>query len=120
MPFPKLWSSENGSAAAEFVMVVIPTTLLVLPLFGLFGLMQARVVDGQLAYEIARFAALADVSEAEARAYLAKVNSSAKLSLTGNSDDCSVRASIYREVEIFGWPSVIGLTSTGKVSCEVR
>lgn len=98
-------------------MVVVPTSLLLLPLFSLFGLMDARTVNGQLAYEIARFAALADADSEEQREYLQRLSPNAKLEIA-TTTGCSAVVSLSRRIQIFAWPEEILLTSIGKAQCE--
>lgn len=120
MQYLKLWSSESGSAAAEFVMVVIPTTVLLLPLFGLLGLMQAKLVNGQLAYEVARYAALADVTDTEADAHLGTISDKAKLNFTTNDGFCQANVRITNQIAIFAYPELIPVTAIGKARCEIQ
>jgi Flp pilus assembly protein TadG len=110
--------SDKGSAVSEFVMVVIPITLLVLPLLDLFGLIQEVVVKEQVAYEIARYAALADVSAAEADRFGKASEPTSVLERTSVLSDCNVQASIPVSRTITFWPYPIELIVKALVHCE--
>jgi len=103
---------------SDFVLVVMPASLLVLPLLDLFGLYQSAIVREQVSFDIARHAALADVSLDEALEYKQQRDSSSQLTRNSSVDFCVFLASSELERRITFWPEVVQLTIQGRAECE--
>ena len=114
-----LLSSEAGSAPVDFVLITLPTSLLLLPLFGLFSLAQEQIVIGQVAYDLARFAALADVSQNEIDSYRENKDEGATITRVGNGSSCFVQASITKSARLSFWPEQVSIIGTSRARCEV-
>lgn len=110
--------SEQGSAVSDFVLVAVPASLLVFPLLDLFGLYQSAIVKQQVAYDIARYSALADVSPNDAASYRQLRDSLAVLSTESLGLSCSVKATTGVERKITFWPEVIRIQIQGRAECE--
>jgi Flp pilus assembly protein TadG len=123
MRLPRLLSSrfasEEGSAVTEFVLVVIPITILILPLLDLFGLFQAVLVKEQQAYEIARYASLADVTEFEAENFRISTESTSTLERLEFLSECTIQVTIPVSRAIIFWPYPIDFQARGTVHCEI-
>ncbi len=113
------FGSEDGSAVTEFVLVVIPITILILPLLDLFGLFQALVVKEQQAYEIARYASLADVTTLQAENFRISTESTSTLERIWDPSDCRIQVTIAVSRRITFWPYPVDLNATGTVHCEI-
>ena len=103
---------------SDFVLLVVPASLLVIPLLELFGLYQSSIVKEQVSYEIARYAALADVSTQEAEIYKQNKDSASSLKLESSSLSCSFvsRSEIQRRITF--WPTLITVPLQGRAQCE--
>ena len=110
--------SDSGSAVSDFVLLVVPASLLCLPLIELFGVYQGAIVKQQVSYEIARFAALADVSLDEALDYKQFKDPLAQLVNYGNQTSCSFLVSMEMKKNITFWPEVIDVPIQGRATCE--
>lgn len=123
MRLPRLLSfrlaSEQGSAVTEFVLAVIPITILILPLIDLIGLFQVVIVKEQEAFEIARYASLADVTEQEAEIFRIFREPTSTLERTTGPTDCQVQVRIPVSRSIILWPNLVSLNVVGSVHCEV-
>lgn len=112
-------TSDQGSAVTEFVLAVIPITILILPLIDLFGLFQVVIVKEQEAFEIARYASLADVTDQEAESFRIFREPTSTLARTTEPTDCLVQVTIPVSRSIVLWPYPVGLNAVGSVHCEV-
>lgn len=110
--------SDSGSAVSDFVLLVVPASLLCLPLIELFGIYQGAIVKQQVSYEIARFAALADVSLDEALDYKQTKDPLAQLANSENQTSCSFLVSTVLEKSITFWSQVIAVPIHGQATCE--
>ncbi|MEY3934394.1 MAG: hypothetical protein RLZZ606_993 [Actinomycetota bacterium] len=110
--------SESGSAVSDFVLLVVPGSLLCLPLIDLFGIYQSAIVSKQVSYEIARYASLADVSQSEAIAYGKLRDSRSSLSMDTSALSCSslVVSEVQRRVTF--WPEVVSIPIQARAECE--
>jgi hypothetical protein len=110
--------SESGSAVSDFVLLVVPGSLLCLPLIDLFGIYQSAIVSEQVSFEIARYASLADVSQSEAIAYGKLRDSRSSLSMDTSALSCSslVVSEVQRRVTF--WPEVISIPIQARAECE--
>lgn len=110
--------SEAGSAVSDFVLVAVPASLLVIPLMDLFGLYQSAIVKQQVAYDIARYAALADVSPESAARYKELLDSPSVITTERLGSSCSVIATSDIQRQITFWPEVIRVQIQGRAECE--
>ena len=110
--------SESGSAVVDFVLVAVPASLLVIPLIDLFGLYQSAIVKQQVAYDIARYAALADISLEKAALYRQLRDSSVTLSTERSGSSCTVLANAEVLRKVTFWPEVLRVQIQGRAECE--
>ncbi len=122
MQFPRSLLSrlqgESGSAVSEFVLLVVPASLLAIPLLEVFGLYQSAIVQEQVSYDIARFAALADVSPTDAENYRQMNDPSSKLITDTRSGSCSILTSLEIQRSVTFWPELIRVPIEVRASCE--
>ena len=111
-------SSDAGSAVSDFVLVVVPASLLALPLIDLFGFYQSAIVKQQVAYDVARYSALADVSPEQASQYRQLRDASAVLTIVRSGLSCSVLVTLEVQRRIAFWPEVIKMQIQGRAECE--
>lgn len=110
---------DEGSAVVEFIVVVIPVTTMVLALQGLFGIAVSIQVLEQQSYELARYAALADVTEAEVNQYVNRIAPEVFISKVFDDQGCFYLARKEGSFQIWGWPFPIDFVATGRASCEI-
>ena len=110
--------SDSGSAVSDFVLLVVPASLLCLPLIELFGIYQGAIVKEQVSYEIARFASLADISLDQALDYKQFKDPLAQLTSNTNQTSCSFRVSTELKKNITFWPQAIDVRIQGRATCE--
>jgi hypothetical protein len=110
--------SESGSAVSDFVLLVVPGSLLCLPLIDLFGIYQSAIVSEQVSYETARYASLADIGQSEAIAYGKNRDPSSSLSVARSAISCSslVVSEVQRRVTF--WPEVVYIPIQARAECE--
>ena len=109
---------ESGSAVSEFVLLVVPASLLAIPLIEVFGLYQSAIVQEQVSYDIARFAALADVSPMEAETYRQIKDPISRLTTDTRFGSCSVLTLKEIERRVTFWPELITVPIEVRASCE--
>jgi hypothetical protein len=109
---------DSGSAVADFVLLVVPASLLVIPLIDLFGLFQSAMVKEQISYDIARYAALADFTEEDARRYRQSRDPQSRLSTDVSTNSCSLVSSSELARRITFWPDIITIQIKGRAECE--
>ena len=112
------FKGESGSAVTEFLLLVVPASLLAIPLIEVFGLYQSAIVQEQVSYDIARFAALADVSPMEAETYRQLKDSSSNLITDTRFSSCSVLSSREIQRTVTFWPELIRVPIEVRASCE--
>lgn len=112
-------ASDQGSAVTEFVLAVIPITILIMPLIDLLGLFQVVIVKEQQAFEIARYASLADVTELEAESFRLLTEPTSTLERTTGSTECRIQVTVPVNRSLVLWPYPIDLNVVGSVHCEV-
>lgn len=110
--------SDSGSAVSDFVLLVVPASLLTLPLIELFGIYQGAIVKEQVSYEIARFAALADVTFDQALDYQGVQAPEARLTKSSNQSSCSFLVNNELKQGITFWHEEIQIPIVGRVTCE--
>ncbi len=110
--------SDAGSAVSDFVLLAVPASLLCLPLIELFGIYQGAIVKQQVSYEIARFAALADVSLDQALDYKEIKDPLAQMSSQNSQTSCSFLVSTELKRTITFWSEEIDVPIHGRVICE--
>ena len=122
MQCPKLLlsnkGSDSGSAVSDFVLVVVPASLLCLPLIELFGIYQDAIVKEQVSYEIARYASLADISLDQALDYKQFKDPLAQLTSNTNQTSCLFLVSTELKKNITFWPDVINVPIQERATCE--
>jgi hypothetical protein len=122
MRFPRSLSSrfkgESGYAVSEFVLLVVPASLLAIPLMEVFGLYQSTIVQEQVSYDIARFAALADVSPIDAETYRQMKDPNSKLITDTRFGSCSILTSLEIQRSVTFWPELIRVPIEVRASCE--
>jgi hypothetical protein len=122
MQYPRLLlsnlRSDSGSAVSDFVLLVVPASLLCLPLIELFGIYQGAIVKEQVSYEIARFASLADISLDQALDYKQFKDPLAQLTRITNQTSCSFLVSTESKKSIIFLPQVIEVPIQGRATCE--
>ena len=109
---------DSGSAVADFVLLVVPASLLVIPLLELFGLFQSAIVKEQISYDIARYAALADVSAQEADMYAQSRDPLSSLSKDLTATSCTQVSTSELSRRITFWPEIIKVQIQGRADCE--
>ena len=124
MPWQKLSLSRirdaRGSAAIDFLVVLVPSSLLCLPLVGLSSLFHQSVVDQQRVYEIARFASLADSSSSAAEFFRFSTDESASIRYSNEKQGCFVTVAKMSSHQIALWPSAVEIVSEARVKCELE
>ena len=119
MQSPKLLlSSDKGSAPLDFVLITLPTSLLVLPLVAIFGLAQEKIVTSQVQFEIARFSSMADVTDVEIDDYSLKMDKSSDVGKYSSAGLCFFQSKGVVEEQIVFWPYLISFEATGESNCE--
>jgi len=103
---------------SEFVLLVVPASLLVIPLIDLFGLHQSAIVMEQVSFDIARYAALADVSPEEALRHKHLRDPFSLLVRNSSVESCVFLASSELERRMTFWPEEIQVTVQGRAECE--
>lgn len=112
------FKGERGSAVSEFVLLVVPASLLAIPLIEVFGLYQTAIVQEQVSYDIARFVALADVSPTDAETYRQLKDPKSKLITDTRFSSCSVLTSQEIKRIVTFWPELIRVPIEVRASCE--
>lgn len=124
MPWQKLSLSnlrdDRGSAAVDFLIVLIPTSLLCLPLVGLTSLFHKTIVNQQLVYEVARFASLADTTAAAAELFRGLTDSTSSVRYFTNPSGCVVAVTKRTPFRVALWHNDIDIVSEARVKCEVE
>ena len=112
------FKGESGSAVSEFVLLVVPASLLAIPLIEVFGLYQSAIVQEQVSFDIARFAALADVFPTDAETYRQFKDPKSKLITDTRFGSCSVLTSLEIQRSVTFWPELIRVPIEVRASCE--
>lgn len=110
--------SDSGSAVTDFVLLVVPASLLTLPLIELFGIYQGAIVKEQVSYEISRFAALADVTFDQSIDYQEDLDPQARLTKSSKQSECSILVSNELKKSITFWAEAIEIPIEGSATCE--
>lgn len=122
MLYPRLLlsklGSESGSAVSDFVLLVVPGSLLCLPIIDLFGIYQAAIVSEQVSYDIARYAALADVTQSDAIVYGKQRDPLGRLNVESDNFPCSTLAVSVIQRQITFWPEIVSVPIQGRAECE--
>lgn len=122
MLWPRLLSSklsgDSGSAVIEFVLVLVPTSLLAIPLVSIVALAHESVVTQQVAYEVARYGALADTSALMDFKYLNARDPSLKIVRTKDESSCLTEVLVAREYPVGLKDLSVSLESRASVQCE--
>lgn len=112
------FKSDSGSAVSDFVLLIVPASLLTLPIIELFGIYQGAIVKEQVSYEISRFAALADVTFDQALQYQEDLDTQARLTMSSNQSECSILVINELKTSITFWKQAIEIPIEGRATCE--
>jgi len=110
----------RGSAAIDFVFVLVPTSLLCLPLVGLTCVFHQSIVNQQQVYEIARFASLADSSPSGSEFFRSSTDSTSTIRYLNEQQGCVVLVTKRTSHQIPLWPSAAEVLSEASVKCELE
>jgi hypothetical protein len=113
-----LLSSDCGSAPIDFVLITLPTSLLVLPLLAFFGTCQEKISATQVQFELARFAALADVTSSDVEAHRRKVDDNSGLAKFAVDGYCFFESKREIKSQMALWPYPIDFDVFGRACCE--
>jgi len=124
MPWQKLslysLRDNRGSAAIDFVVVLVPTSLLCLPLVGLTSVFHQSIVNQQHVYEIARFASLADSTPSGSEFFRSSIDSTSTIRYLNEKQGCVVSVTKRTSHQIPLWPSAAEILSEASVKCELQ
>jgi hypothetical protein len=109
---------DLGSAVVDFVLVLVPVSLLALPLMGLTALMHLSLVNQQVAYDVARFGSLADSSDSSTHSYLKSIDPELTLISGVGGSSCLTSVSVTKQYSIAFWPISIPIRSSAYAQCE--
>lgn len=111
--------ADDGSAVAEFVIVLVPVTLLTLPLVEVQALLHEKVVTQQVAFDVARYATLADSTAASSQSYLLSKDAELKLNMVTTAEDCFSEVKITKSQQVTFWPTPLDIESNAIAQCEL-
>jgi Flp pilus assembly protein TadG len=111
--------ADEGSAIAEFVIVLVPVSLLIFPLVEIQALFHQKVVTQQVAFDVARYATLADSTAASSQKYLLSKDVELKLNMVNTEDGCFSEATITRSHQVTFWPTPLDIESNAIAQCEI-
>ena len=109
----------RGSAAIDFVVVLVPTSLLCLPLVGLTSVFHQSIVNQQQVYEIARFASLADSSPSASEFFRSSTDATSTIRYLNEKQGCVVSVTKRNAHQLPLWPSALEFLSEARVKCEL-
>ena len=109
----------RGSAAIDFVFVLVPTSLLCLPLVGLTSVFHQSIVNQQQVYEIARFASLADSSPSGSEFFRSSTDATSTIRYLNEQQGCVVSVTKRNSHQLPLWPSALEVLSEARVKCEL-
>lgn len=110
--------ADNGSAVVDFVLVLVPTSLLAFPLLSIISMMHSSLVSQEVAFDIARFSALADVSVSEREQYRKSRDENMKVQLNSTIDGCFMTVQTTKSYNLILWPEPIEISTTASAQCE--
>ena len=111
--------SDAGSAALEFVLVLVPASLLAVPLVSLMSLMHSSVVTQQIAYDVARYGALADTTTSMKSKYLNARDNTQVISRLIEKSTCLTQVKVTKNHFVGFMDLSIDLESRAMVQCEI-
>lgn len=111
--------SDAGSAALEFVLVLVPASLLAVPLVSLISLMHSSVVTQQIAYDVARYGALADTTTSMKSKYLNARDKTLVISRLTEKSTCLTQVKVTKNYFVGFMDLSIDLESRAMVQCEI-
>jgi hypothetical protein len=109
---------DSGSAVSDFVLLVVPGSLLCLPIIDLFGIYQSSIVSEQVSYDIARYAALADVTQLEANLYSEQRYPLGRLIVDTDNLSCFTLADSKLQRQVTFWPEILAVHIQARAQCE--
>lgn len=123
MPWQKLSLSSlrdnRGSAAIDFVVVLVPSSLLCLPLVGLTAVFHQSIVNQEQVYEIARFVSLADSTPSGSEFFRLSTDATSTIRYLNQKQGCVVSVTKRTSHQIPLWPSAAEVLSEARVKCEL-
>lgn len=111
--------SDSGSAALEFVLILVPASLLAVPLVSLMSLMHSSVVTQQIAYDVARYGALADTTISMKSKYLNARDKTMILSRSTGKSPCLTQIKVTKNYYVGFMDLSVDLESRAMVQCEI-
>lgn len=111
--------SDAGSAALEFVLVLVPASFLAVPLVSLMSLMHSSVVTQQIAYDVARYGALADTTTSMKSKYLNARDKTMILSRSTGKSPCLTQIKVTKNYFVGFMDLSVDLESRAMVQCEI-
>ena len=111
--------ADEGSAVTEFVIVLVPVSLLILPLVEIQALLHEKVVTQQVAFDVARYATLADSTAASSQSYLLSKDAGLKLNMVNTEDVCLSEVKVTRSHQLTFWPTQLTIESNAIAQCEL-
>ena len=111
--------SDSGSAALEFVLILVPASLLAVPLVSMMSLMHSSVVTQQIAYDVARYGALADTTTSMKSKYLNARDKTMILSRSTGKSPCLTQIKVTKNYFVGFMDLSVDLESRAMVQCEI-
>lgn len=111
--------SDSGSAALEFVLILVPASLLAVPLVSLMSLMHSSVVTQQIAYDVARYGSLADTTTSMKSKYLNARDKTMILSRSTGTSPCLTQIKVTKNYFVGFMDLSVDLESRAMVQCEI-
>lgn len=103
----------------DFLLVLIPATLLTLPLVSLASLMHQGLVAQQVAYDVARYGTLADTTDEMRDDYARSKDSDITFDVVEDDSVCRLHVSVSKEYSVTLWPVPINIRSEANAQCEI-
>jgi Flp pilus assembly protein TadG len=111
--------ADDGSAVTEFVIVLVPVSLLILPLVEIQALLHEKVVTQQVAFDVARYATLADSTAASSQNYLLSKDAELKLNMVTTGEGCFSEVTITKSHQVTFWRTQLNIESNAIAQCEL-
>ena len=111
--------SDSGSAVLEFVLVLIPASLLAVPLVSLMSLMHSSVLTQQIAFDVARYGALADTTASMKSMYLNARDKTLVIWRSTDRSTCLTQVKVTKNYFVGFMNLSIDLESRAMVQCEI-
>lgn len=102
----------------EFVLVLVPTSLLAFPLISLVSVMQQGLATQQVAYDVARYGSLADTTSSMKLDYRNSRDSELEVTVKTDHASCITEVRVTKTFMNSLWPLAIAVESKASVQCE--